>query len=89
MDDQAPLPPAGRSPRGHKAAAAALALVATLVAIGIFLASQPSQAAVAACMSRGGSGGSCPGGNGFGYTAAALVLLGGWGASGRAWRGEG
>jgi hypothetical protein len=80
--------PASRK-SGHKAAAIALWLVSTVVAIGIYNAYRPSQQQVRACIAMGGSGGGrdcdLPS---LAIAAIFLVIFLGWGAAARAWRND-
>ena len=85
MSEQAPVP----RKSGHKAAAIALWLVSTIVAIGIYNAFSPSQQRVRECIDMGGSGGGrqcdLPG---LAMAAIVLVIFLGWGAAARAWRND-
>ena len=74
---------------GHKAAAIALWLVSTVVAIGIYNAYSPSQQRLRQCVDMGGSGGTrqcdLPG---LAIAAIFIVLFLEWGAAARAWRND-
>jgi hypothetical protein len=78
--------PAAR-PGGHKAAAIALALVSTLVAIGIYNAFSPSSDQLRQCIASGSNTRQCnlPG---LATGAIVLVIFFGWGAAARAWRND-
>jgi hypothetical protein len=85
MSEQVPARPKS----GHKAAAIALWVVSTIVAIGIYNAFSPSQQKVRECIAMGGSGGGrecdLPG---LATAAIVLVIILGWGAAARAWRND-
>ncbi len=83
MSEQVPAP--RRS--AHKAAAIALWLVSTIVAIGIYNAFSPSQQQVRRCIDIGSGTRECdlPG---VAIAAIFLVIILGWGAAARAWRNE-
>jgi hypothetical protein len=79
--------PQRRTP-GHKAAAVALWLVSTVVAIGIYNAFSPSQARIRECIAAGGGASNGCNLPSLATGAIILVILGGWGTAARAWRNE-
>jgi protein-S-isoprenylcysteine O-methyltransferase Ste14 len=85
MSEQSSAP--ARKP-GHKMAAIALALVSTIVAIGIFNRFSPSQARLRECIAMGGGANNQCNPPSLAMGAIVLVLLVGWGAAARAWRNE-
>ena len=80
--------PASRK-SSHKAAAIALWVVSTIVAIGIYNHYSPSQQQMRQCIDVGGSGGTrqcdLPS---LAIAAIFIVLFLGWGAAARAWRND-
>lgn len=80
MSDEIPKPPRA----SHKAAAIALWIVSTIVAIGIYGAFRPSQARMRVCIDTNN-----PCNEPFLATAAIFIVIGlGWPAAARAWRGR-
>ena len=68
----------------HKAAAIALWVLSTIVGLGIYFASRPSQARMRECIDTGN-----PCNEPFLATAAIFIVIGlGWSFAARAWRGR-
>lgn len=84
MNEQVPV----SRKSGHKAAAIALWLVSTLVAIFIYNVFSPSSDRVRECIAMGGGSNNQCNLPGLAIGAIVLVLLLGWGAAARAWRND-